>query len=57
MVSAPEMAQGKTYVLTIGEEQFEIEMDELIYGTGGGFGGSFGGRGNRGPGEGDHQKK
>ena len=51
------MAQGKTYVLTIGEEQFEIEMDELIYGTGGGFGGSFGGRGNRGPGEDDHQKK
>lgn len=51
VVSCPEMVQGGTYILRVGEEKYEIVLDSLIYGNGfGGFGGmgGFGGPGGRG---------
>ena len=43
VISCPEIAVGETYTLMLGTESYEINMTNLIYGTGNGFGG-FGGR-------------
>lgn len=57
IVSCPELVQGSTYTLTVGEESQEIEMTSLIYGgNGGGMngmpGGGRGGMGGFGGGKG-----
>jgi len=49
VVSCPEMVQGGTYTLHVGEEEHEVTLEGLIYGNGlGGFGGGRGGMGGPG---------
>lgn len=43
LVSHPEIVQGQTYTLTVGETATEITMDTLVYNTGGAGGGMMGG--------------
>ena len=43
LISTPDIKQGETYTLCIGEESMEIEMTSLIYGSDSGMGGGFGG--------------
>ncbi|MDE6638909.1 MAG: carbohydrate-binding domain-containing protein [Acetatifactor sp.] len=44
VVSCPEMVQGGTYTVHVGNEEYEVILDSLIYGNGfGGFGGGIGG--------------
>ena len=38
-LSCPELVQGGSYVLTYGDENLEITLDSLTYGSGSGFGG------------------
>lgn len=46
VVSCPEMVQGGTYTVHVGNEEYEVTLDSLIYGNGfGGFGGGRGGFG------------
>lgn len=50
VVSCPEMVQGGKYVVYVGSEEYEITLENLIYGEGfGGFGGGM--RGMPGSGE------
>lgn len=50
VVSCPEMVQGGKYVVYVGSEEYEITLEDLIYGKGfGGFGGGM--RGMPGNGE------
>lgn len=50
VVSCPEMVQGGKYVVYVGSEEYEITLEDLIYGKGfGGFGGGM--RGMPGSGE------
>lgn len=51
VISAPGLTAGKTYQVTAGTEKYEVVMENLIYGSGNGFGGmgghgmgGFGGR-------------
>ena len=48
VVSCPELVKGETYTLTIGDQTTEITLEDLIYGSGGGFGGGPGGMGGHG---------
>lgn len=51
LVSAPEIEAGGAYTLVVGGQSYEITMNSLLYGAGGGFGamGGFGsGRGGKG---------
>lgn len=51
VVSCPEMVEGGRYILHVGNGEYEITLDSLIYGTGfGGFGGGRGGFGGQRPG-------
>lgn len=50
VVSCPEMVQGGTYTIHVGNEEYEVTLDSLIYGNG--FGGFGGGRGGFGGGKG-----
>ncbi len=52
ILSLPEMKQGETYSLQMGEQTEEITLDSMatLYGTAGGFPGGFPGDGNGGPG-------
>lgn len=44
VVSCPGMVQGGTYTVHVGNEEYEVTLDSLIYGNGfGGFGGGRGG--------------
>lgn len=44
VISCPEMVQGGTYTVHVGNEEYEVTLDSLIYGNGfGGFGGGRGG--------------
>lgn len=56
VVSAPGLTAGKTYQVTAGTEKYEVVMENLIYGSGNGFGGmgghGMGGSGGR-PGDRD----
>ena len=54
VVSCPELVKGGTYTLTIGDQTTEITLEDLIYGSGGGFGGGHGGFGGMGGFEGEH---
>lgn len=50
VVSCPEMVQGGKYIVYVGSEEYEITLEDLIYGKGfGGFGGGM--RGMPGSGE------
>lgn len=56
VISAPGLTAGKTYQVTAGTEKYEVVMENLIYGSGKGFGGmgghGMGGHpGDRGPGD------
>lgn len=51
VVSCPEMVQGGTYTIRVGDEEYEVTLDSLIYGNG--FGGFGGGRGGFGGDKGD----
>lgn len=42
VISTPDIQVGETYTLTVGDESYSIEMTNLLYGTGGGFGGKGG---------------
>lgn len=46
LVSCPQIEQGKTYLLTAAGQSISIDMESLIYGSGGNVGGQPGG-GNR----------
>jgi hypothetical protein len=53
VISCPEIVDGATYTVTMGDNSTEVTMDGLIYGEGGfGMGGGFGG-GDKGGGRGD----
>lgn len=42
VVSCPEMVQGGKYMIHVGSEEYEITLEELVYGKGfGGFGGGM----------------
>jgi hypothetical protein len=50
VISSPQIKEGETYTLSVGDDETEITMTDLIYGSngsmggfGGGMGGSFGG--------------
>lgn len=43
VVSAPGVASGSTYTLTVGSETETVEMIDIIYGTGSEMGGGMGG--------------
>lgn len=45
LVSTPDMAQGQTYTVTVGEATGEFTLDAIINGTGSGMGGGPGGGG------------
>lgn len=45
VVSCPELVPGDTYILSVGNNETEIVLDSLIYGSGSGMGGFGGGRG------------
>lgn len=51
VVSCPGMVQGGTYTIHVGNEEYEVTLDSLIYGNG--FGGFGGGRGGFGGDKGD----
>lgn len=53
VITCPEMKQGESYTLYCGDSANEFTLDELIYGSSGGFGG-FGGMGGHGGGMGGH---
>lgn len=53
VVSCPEMVQGGIYTVHVGNEEYEVTLDSLIYGNG--FGG-FGGRGGFGGGRGEGKR-
>lgn len=44
VISTPDVKKGSTYTVTAGSASTSVQMDSLIYGSGGGMGG-FGGRG------------
>ena len=48
VVSCPEMKEGGTYTLSVGSENLEFTLNQLIYGSSSGFGGMGGGRGGKG---------
>lgn len=49
VVSSPGLAEGGTYIVSVGGNDMEVELDGLIYGNGsGGFGGGHGGGGRGG---------
>ena len=48
VISCPEIKVGETYTVTMGEETQTVTMEELIYGSGDGFGRGNGGFGNKG---------
>ena len=50
VISTPDVTKGSTYTVTAGSSSTSVQMDSLIYGSGGGMGG-MGDRG-RGPGRG-----
>lgn len=54
VVSCPEMVQGGKYVVYVGSEEYEITLEDLIYGKG--FGG-FGGRMRGMPGNGERGER
>ncbi|MGI5895753.1 MAG: carbohydrate-binding domain-containing protein [Oscillospiraceae bacterium] len=43
LISCPEIEQGETYTVTVGNSSQKVTMDSLIYGSGGGMGGGSGG--------------
>ena len=43
ILSHSDIKQGETYTLTVGTESYDIEMTDIIYSQGGGFGGHGGG--------------
>jgi hypothetical protein len=43
VISCPEIVDGGTYTVVMGETSTEVKMDGLIYGSGFGMGGGFGG--------------
>lgn len=51
-ISVPELAQGKTYTLVVGTQEYAVTLDTLSYSNGGGMGG-FGGMGRPGGMNGD----
>lgn len=44
VISCPEIKDGETYTVRMGETDTSVTMDELIYGQGGSFGGHGGGK-------------
>jgi hypothetical protein len=63
VISCPEIVDGGTYTVTMGDNSTEVTMDGLIYGNGFMMGGGFGGGGfgggdfggdNKGGGRGNH---
>lgn len=53
VISCPNIKTGENYTVLLGENEFSVTMDSIIYGgtgLGGGFGGGFGG------GKGDHSQ-
>ena len=47
MFSHPDITAGSNYTVQCGEEQTEVAMDTLVYGSGQGMHGGFHGHGNR----------
>jgi hypothetical protein len=43
VISCPEIVDGGTYTVVMGDTSTEVTMDGLIYGSGFGMGGGFGG--------------
>jgi hypothetical protein len=58
VISCPEIVDGATYTVTMGDNSTEVTMDGLIYGEGGfGMGGGFGGGRGDGGRQGDGNKQ
>lgn len=48
VISCPEIQQGETYTVSVGDTSTEVTMDSLIYGSGGNMGGAGGNMGGAG---------
>ena len=47
IISCPEIKQGESYTVAVGDASQDVTMDSLIYGSGGGKGRGSGGRGGK----------